>query len=161
MKQMPEKIDLKIRNLKEEGDNLQMKHKYIEAVKKYQEAINMLPLPVEQWKFIWVLLIQISENYWLNAKFNNGKGGGYQEALDVYKQIMQLEGAIGKASFHSRIGQIRYELGQFEKAKDELLRAYLIKGLHEFSYMDDPKYFELIRPIIEAKSFQNDTNYEF
>ncbi|MBP8033041.1 MAG: tetratricopeptide repeat protein [Bacteroidia bacterium] len=141
-----------------------MQEKYIEAVKKYQEAISTLPLPVEQWKYIWVLLVSVSENYWLNAKFNDGKDGGYQEALDVYQQIMQIELAIGDPSYHSKIGQIRYELGQFEKAKDELLRAYLIKGMYEFSYMYDPKYFELIRPIIEDISYQNNinnSNYKF
>ncbi|MBP8033040.1 MAG: tetratricopeptide repeat protein [Bacteroidia bacterium] len=164
MKPMPEKIDQKVRELKKQGDEISMKENYLLAAKKYKEALDVLPQPISQWKYTFILLLQLADCYFYNAKFNNSTGGGYQEALDVYQQIMQIEGAVGKASFHSRIGQIRYELGHFEKAKDELLRAYLIKGMDEFSYMDDSKYFELISPVIEDVSYQNNinnSNYKF
>jgi tetratricopeptide (TPR) repeat protein len=162
MKAMPENVNDKVRELKSQADYLQMGGKYLLAIDKYKEALSLLPKPVNQWKYIWVLLPQIAENYWLNAKFNDGKGGGFQEALAVFSEIMKIEGAVGDETYHLRIGQIRYELGQIEKAKDELLRAYLIGGKEIFMNIDN-KYFELIKPIIETKSDKDTLNekYEF
>lgn len=148
--ELPEEFDREIRTLKKEGDNFGMRHKYLKAVEKYQEAISLLPEPIEEWSYIRILWKSIQENYWLNAQFNEGKKGGYVEALEYWKKIMCLPHSVGGAHNHFRIGQIRYELGQFEKAKDELMRAYLISEMDRFNGKD-PKYFELIRPIIEGK----------
>ncbi len=153
---MDDEFNRKVRDLKKEGDNFQMRHKNLKAVEKYKEAIALLPEPVSQWNYIHILLGSIQENYWLNAKFNEGKKGGYAEALEYWKKIMQLPYSIGDAHYHFRIGQIRYELGQFEKAKDELMRSYMISGMERFGD-EDKKYFELIKPIIEGK--ETDINY--
>jgi len=149
-KELPEEFDQQIRALKKEGDNFQMGHKNLKAVEKYKEAITLLSEPIEEWTYIRILWRCIAENYWLNAQFNEGRKGGYIEALEYWKKIMRLPHSVGSSTYHFRIGQIRYELGQFDKAKDELMRAYLSDGMDAFKY-DDKKYFELIRPIIEEK----------
>lgn len=150
LKELPEEFDSAIRALKKEGDNFQMRHKYLKAVEKHKEAISLLPEPLEQWSYIRILWGSIQENYWLNARFNEGKKGGYIEALEYWKKIIQLPYSMSKPHNHFRIGQIRYELGQFEKAKDELMRTYLISGMERFNG-EDKKYFELIKPIVDGQ----------
>lgn len=148
--ELPEEFDSAIRALKKEGDNFQMRHKYLKAVEKHKEAISLLPEPLEQWSYIRILWKSIQENYWLNARFNEGKKGGYVEALEYWKKLMQLPHSIGDDHYHFRIGQIHYELEKFEKAKDELMRAYLISGMDRFNG-NDKKYFELIKPIVDGQ----------
>lgn len=150
LKKLPEELQQKVWDISDEATILQMKHKYLKAVEKYNEIVDLLPKPLEQWKYMYVLWQNIQENYWLNAKFNKGKKGGYTEALEYWKKLMQMPDSIGDAHYHFRIGQIRYEMGQFEKAKDELMRAYLISGMERFND-EDAKYFELIQPIIDGQ----------
>lgn len=154
IKKLEEKLKKKVWAIMDEGSNFQMRHKNIKAVEKYKEALALLPEPIEQWVDCRILWKSIQENYWLNAQFNEGKEGGYLEALEYWKKIMELPHSIGNAHYHFRIGQIRYELGQFEKAKDELMRAYLISEMDSFEG-GDTKYFELIKPIIEGKEDKN------
>ena len=151
-KTLPEEIKAEIKALRKEGSNLQMGHKYIKAVSKFIEAISILPEPKEQWKEFSLLLKETAENYWLNARFNKGVGGGFAEALDCYRTIMSINASIGRDSYHARIGELQLELGNTEKAKEELIRTYLISGRKRFNYMDDQKYFEFIKPIIENET---------
>lgn len=150
MEKIARRTSKKVWGINREATIFGMKHKYLKAGEKYKEAIEILPEPRELWVEYNVVLKNIQENYWMNAKFNEGKKGGYAEALEYWKIIMQIPLHIGDAKSHFRIGQIRYELGQFEKAKDELMRSYMISGMERFRD-EDEKYFELIRPIIEGK----------
>jgi tetratricopeptide (TPR) repeat protein len=149
-KVLPVELNEKRRQIDKEATVFQMRHKYLKAVEKYKEALLIFPEPKELWLEYKVVLKNMQENYWLNAKFNEGKKGGYAEALECWKIIMQIPLHIGDDSCHFRIGQIRYELGQFDKAKDELMRAFLISGMARFN-RNDKKYFELIQPIVEGK----------
>ena len=157
MKEMPESIDRLVRALKKDADNLQMKGKNKLAIGKYNEAISILPDPVDQWKYIRILWGSIADIY---VVMND-----YQAALEYFRQIMKLPLSVGDYDYHARIGLIHYEMGSMEKAKDELMRAYLLKGEDAFKYMGDAKYFELIKPIVEdkekAKHYSiNPDNYE-
>lgn len=165
MKTLPEEIKQQTRALKKEGDTLQMQQKYLKAVGKYQEALDLIPEPFTEWKYSRILLSQMAENYHLNAKFNNSKGGGYEEALNKLSLLMQCDKSVGISAFHAQIGIIRYEMGNLEKAADEFLRVYLIDGPEDFHYLlEKPEYLELIKPIIEAGNAKKEEisgDYEF
>ncbi len=57
---------------------------------------------------------------------------------------MHCTGAIGNPYLHFRLGQSQLELGNTERAADELARAYMGAGKEIFKY-DDPKYFEFLK----------------
>ncbi len=162
MNDLSEQLEDQIIEIKQQGDNLQMKHHYLKAIEKYEEAIKLMPEPVEQWLYLRVLWLNIAENYWLNAEYKSGKGGGYEQALEVYRMIMKLPRSIGKSNYHARIGQIMYQLGNMEKAKDEFIRSYTLSGMKDFDNMHDKKYFDLIKPFVEGKesySIDSDTYF--
>lgn len=138
---LPEEIHDAVYLLAEEGRKLQMQHKNLRAVKKFEEAYKLIPEPKNSWASAMVLLASIAENYFLD--------GNFSDAIKVYAQLMAFPEATTIVNYHLRIGQIRYEFGEFNKAKDEFMRVYMDDGEEGFKYVD-PKYFELIRPIIKA-----------
>ena len=65
---------------------------------------------------------------------------------------MIIPGAIGKARYHIRLGQIHYCMDNLDKAKDEFIRGYLLNSNRAIRNIGDSKYFELIKPIIEDQA---------
>ena len=57
---------------------------------------------------------------------------------------MHCPGAIGNPFIHMRLGQSQFELGNMDRAADELARAYLQEGLAIFED-EDPKYVAFIK----------------
>ena len=51
---------------------------------------------------------------------------------------LHCPGAIGNPSIHMRLGQVEFELGNLERAAEELARAYLQQGQNVFA-SEDPK----------------------
>ncbi|SHM03275.1 hypothetical protein SAMN02746009_03838 [Hymenobacter psychrotolerans DSM 18569] len=57
---------------------------------------------------------------------------------------MHCPDAIGNPLIHLRLGQVQYEMGNFAKAKDELMRAYMGQG-EEIFEGEDEKYFTFLK----------------
>jgi hypothetical protein len=57
---------------------------------------------------------------------------------------MHAPGAVGNPFLHLRIGQVQFELGNEQRAADELARAYLKEGKTLFDG-EDPKYLDFIK----------------
>ena len=55
--------------------------------------------------------------------------------------------ALANPFVHIRLGQALYELGNTERAKEHLLRAYMLNGEDIFEGQDE-KYFELIKAMV-------------
>ena len=128
---LPKEINDKVLVLKRAGDNFQMGHKNLKAVEKYQAAYELLPEPKNSWKYGSIIPFMIAENYFLNAFFSEKNVGKkrecYNKALEYLAIVMSIPSNVGDGGNHLRIGQIRYELGEFEKAKDEFMRAYMAR----------------------------------
>jgi len=114
----------------------------------------LIPEPKNVWSYTSVIAHNIAFYYHHQAMYKTKneeqKRASLEEALAWYKVVMNVPKNIGISFNHLRIGQLRYELGDFEKAKDEFMRVYMADGEEGFSD-EDPKYFELIRPIIDIK----------
>ena len=54
---------------------------------------------------------------------------------------MHCPNAIGNPFIHLRLGQVQYELDDFERAKDELARALILGGSGIFEE-EDLKYMQ-------------------
>ena len=61
---------------------------------------------------------------------------------------MNCPDAIGNPFLHLRLGQCQFELGDLERAADELARAYLIEGIAIFTD-DDQKYLNFVKPKLQ------------
>jgi hypothetical protein len=57
---------------------------------------------------------------------------------------MHCPNAIGNPFLHLRLGQCRFELGDTDRAADELARALLIESPKLFEG-EDPKYLQFVK----------------
>jgi tetratricopeptide (TPR) repeat protein len=110
------------------------------AVAYYQQALDLLPDPVEESPYAMQLLTAIGEQSYLS--------GDFEQAFNYFSQAVRAKGGLGWSHIHLRLGQLRYERGEMERAKDELMRAYMGSG-HLIFESEDPKYYDLIKDIVE------------
>jgi len=98
------------------------------AVDLFVEAFNLLPEPREQWNAAGWLLVALGENAI--------RAGSFQTAEGPLTDAMWCPGTIGNPWVHLRCGQMRFELGQQDRAADELARAYMGGGRDIFEGQD-------------------------
>jgi tetratricopeptide (TPR) repeat protein len=128
----------KISDLTKKAKELMFNGNYQTSIEKYQEGLSLLGNRVMGSKYAVMLFSGIGEIYFLDKKWEN--------ALEYYGYAVNSEGGLGEPLIHLRLGQLRFELGHLEKAKDELMRAYMGGGDLMFKG-EDPKYFQIIREI--------------
>ncbi len=68
----------------------------------------------------------------------------YDQAVQVLSDAMHCTGAIGNPFLHLRLGQSQFELGNHERAADELCRAYMGAGSDIFA-AEDERYFSFLK----------------
>lgn len=112
------------------------------ALARFREALALLPVPPSRWEAATWLLTAIGD-----VCFQLGR---HAEAVAALKQAMQSPGAIGNPFIHLRLGQAHFDLKQFDRAKDELARAYMGGGDEVFE-AEDRKYRDYIREILRPR----------
>ena len=122
--------------LSAEGDAHMEGGAHESALRCYADAIRLLPEPWEQWNAATWLLGAIAD-----AHFAMGRFEAVQAALD---DAMHCPGAIGNPFMHLRLGQACFELGDLERAADELMRAYMGAG-EEIFLAEDGRYFSFLK----------------
>lgn len=136
MSDLPKKIYEQIINLCSLGDGLVEEERYSEALNKYFSALDLLPPPETQWEASTWILAAIGDTNFIMRNYEAGR--------DNLICAMHCPGAIGNPFIHMRLGQCRYELGEYEKAADELARAFLIEG-EEIFKDEDKKYLDFVK----------------
>jgi hypothetical protein len=104
------------------------------------EAYNLLPESGEKWNAAGWILVALGENAI--------RAGSFETAEGPFVDAMWCPGTIGNPWVHLRCGQMRFELGQMDRAADELTRAYMGGGREIFEGLD-PKYFALLEEVLE------------
>ena len=123
-----------------EAEGLRMHEKYQASVLRYADALTLLGENVKDSKYALMIYSGIGENYWLQQQ--------HDQALYYYGLAVQSRNGLGFGPLHLRLGQLRYERGELEKAQDELMRAYMDAGYSLFEG-EDPKYYQLIKNLAE------------
>ena len=113
----------------------------IAAFKSYAEALNQIPEPALSWNATGWILSRMGECYF---RLDN-----FEQAEQLYADLMWCPGAIGNPWIHLRNGQINLELGKMHRAGDELIRAYMGGGKEIFS-LEDPKYYQYLNRIADG-----------
>lgn len=138
--QLSDEVHQKIEILSKEGNTLADKGKYHEATEKFITALDLLPEPLEQWEACTWLLTAIGDMNFMQ--------GSYEYAKRALSDAMHCPNAIGNPFIHLRLGQSQYELGNKERAADELARAYMGAGKEIFE-TEDTKYFEFLKTVLK------------
>ena len=139
---MPELSDNlydKILQMSKHADSKLLRGECYQAARIYFQALDLLPKPIEQWEAATWLSGRAAD-----ALFKDRK---YTEALTEIRRTMRMPGAIENPFIRLRYGQLLFETGDFERAKQELLVAYATEGSAIFED-DNPKYLEFIEDVI-------------
>jgi tetratricopeptide (TPR) repeat protein len=129
-----------ILQLCKEGDDFAKIEQYPEALEKYWAAWDLLPEPPTDFEAATWILCAIGD-----ANFHHGD---FETGRDNLSNAMHCPDAIGNPFIHLRLGQCQYELGDKERAADELSRAYMGAGAEIFAD-DDPKYFDFLKTVLK------------
>lgn len=137
--ELEDKVYNEILNLCNLGDSLVEEFKYDDAIKKYLEALDLVPLPKNEWEASMWIYTALGDTCFIK--------GDYEKAKDfLYEAINCPDGLINPFVL-LRLGETLYEVGEFEKAKEFLLKSYMLEGYKIF-YDEDEKYFNMIVDII-------------
>jgi tetratricopeptide (TPR) repeat protein len=135
MPELNDEIFKKITDLSEEGETLFEDQNFNSALKKYNEALDLIPLPKSNWEASTWLYGAIADVQFSLGEFNNSCSSLFD--------ALNCPDGMGNAFLHLRLGQCMFELKEFDKAEDNLMRAYMLEGI-EFFEEDDSKYLEFL-----------------
>jgi tetratricopeptide (TPR) repeat protein len=136
MTELSDEVHERIESLSEEGDNLADEERYADALQRYWAAWDLLPEPQTSWEAATWLLGAIGDANFL--------GGDFAAGRDNLSLAMHCPEAIGNPFLHLRLGQCQFELGDLDRAADELARAYMGGGADVFDD-EPPKYFAFLK----------------
>jgi hypothetical protein len=133
--ELPDDVYKSIKELCAAGD-LATESSYSRALDLYLQAWDLVPAPKEQWEAATWILAAIGDANWFLYDFDAGR--------DNLTLAMKCPGGLGNPFIHLRLGQCQLELGNEERALDELLRAYMGAGAEVFAH-EPPKYLEFLK----------------
>jgi tetratricopeptide (TPR) repeat protein len=140
MRSLDDEIHARIARISEEGNALANAGDLEGALQRFRAALELLPAPRESWEAAHWLLTAIGDVLFLQGRF--------AEALAPLQQSVAA-GGLGNPFVHLRLGQVQLELGNRERAADELARAYMGAG-DEIFESEDPKYRRLVRETLRS-----------
>jgi len=135
MGELPDSTYHEIKRLCAAGDAHAERKAYADALVNYWAAWDLLPGPKTDWEAgTWILGAVGDANY---------LAGDYVAGRDNLSTAMHCPGAIGNPFIHFRLGQCQFEIGNHDRAANELMRAY-VGGGREIFDGDDPKYYQFL-----------------
>lgn len=136
---LADSVHVMITNLCEEGDALAKADDSKGALRKYHQAWHVLPEPREEWDAATWILSAIGDAHFSLRDFKNCSA--------AFASALQCPGGLGNPFVHLRLGESLLELGNIERAKDELTRAYMGAGADIFA-AEDQKYFAFLKTVL-------------
>ena len=136
MEQLTDEVYAKIQHLCARGDQHASTRDFADALKFYWLAWDLVPQPKTNWDAATWILGAIGDV--------NFQGHDYEAGRDNLTNAMTCPGGLGNPFLHLRLGQCQFELGELDRAADELMRAYMGAGADIFQDQD-PKYVEFLK----------------
>ncbi len=134
---LPDSIYAQVEKLSLRGnDSLDEKGDWKGAVRVWKQALGLLPKPDTDWEAGCWLHTSIGEAYI--------EGEDTDSAMIHFNFALQSVGGIENPLIQYRIGQILFDDGDIDSAKDYLLRAYMLDGAEIFKD-DGEEYLKLLR----------------
>ena len=129
----------KIMKLCNDGDHLSEQERYDEAITQYNLALDLVPYPKKDWEASTWIFSAIGDAFFMKNDYKNSSNCFY-DALNC------PDGKVNPFIL-LRLGQSLFEMGDEKRAKEYLLKAYMVEGIQIFSNEDD-KYLNLLKGII-------------
>ncbi len=134
--ELPDERHARIKDLCSQGDHHAAEQEFEAALALYWQAFDLLPEPSTNWDAGTWILTAIGDANFLAGDFVAGR--------DNLATAMHYPNAIGNPFIHLRLGQCQFELGNLDRAADELARAYMAAGTEIFS-QDHSRYFDFLK----------------
>jgi tetratricopeptide (TPR) repeat protein len=129
----------RIQTLCKKGDALADEGNYTAALEQYWAAWDLVPEPQTDEKAAASILAAIGDANFLLGDFTAGR--------DNLSMAMHCPDAIGNPFLHLRLGQCQFELGDLDRAADELVRAYM--GARTNIFGGEEKYLAFLKTRLE------------
>lgn len=141
--ELPRDIFDEITRLTNKGNELlDNQHDTVNAYKVFEEALNLLPEPVDKWEaFAW-LQSSLGECKFIEREYN--------EAYEHFRQAYNASAPNANAYMLLRVGECAFELG-LDHAQNFLMQAYMIAGKDIFK-VEPSKYYKTIEPVIKSNT---------
>ena len=107
-----------------------------DALNCLNSAYDLIPEPKQTSELTRIVLCNIGELHIRQER--------PELAFNDFSNAVKCKHGLGNPQIHMRLGQLQYERGNMERAKDELMRAYMGAGDAVFEG-ENPKYFSLIQ----------------
>jgi tetratricopeptide (TPR) repeat protein len=125
-----------IDKLSEEGNMLAEVNDFDGAIKKYEQAMAIVPQPQSEYEASMWLYASIGDMYFFKEDYETS-------ASNLYNSLNCLNGQVS-GFVHLRLGQNLFELDQKDKALNHFMTAYMLEGKDIFNG-EDKKYFKFLR----------------
>jgi len=136
--ELEDKLHKKIVSLCENGDLKIEKGKTKDGLTLYNKALDLVPEPKTNWEASTWIYAAIGDVYFISEE--------YQKSKDTFFEAANCPDGITNPFVLLRIGQCCVELSEESKAKEYLLKAYMLEGAGIFQN-EDEKYFTLIKKL--------------
>ncbi len=140
MNSLNDSIHAKVTELCRRGDDLMTSKDIQGALREYHEAWILLPEPKEDWEAATWILSAIGDAHF--------QANDFKHAASAFSNAVRCPDGLGNPFIHLRLGESQFEMGNMEKAKDELTRAYMGGGRELFEN-EDPKYFRFLESVLQ------------
>ena len=140
MKQLDENISREISRLSREGNSLLTESRPAQAKSRFDEALALVPEPHSAWEAATWLYVSKGDIHFHLREFG--------QTFESFAKAVECPAGKGNPFIHLRLGQACFELGDLERAADELTRAY-VGGELEILLEDDPKYLRFLKTRID------------
>jgi predicted negative regulator of RcsB-dependent stress response len=118
------------------GDALAEKQAFDAAIAEYARAWALVPEPKNDWEAATWILAAMADSHFL--------AGNAAKARDVLAYAMTCPDAVGNPFLHLRFGEVSFDLGDRDRAADELMRAFMGAGPEIFAN-ENPKYLAFLK----------------
>ncbi|MFJ5772521.1 tol-pal system YbgF family protein [Psychrobacillus sp. NPDC093180] len=119
-----------------QGDDLVNSFEFENAIKTYLKALDLVPEPKQNWEASTWIYTALGDTCYMNKDYDASK--------DFLFNAINCPDGIENPFIMLRLGETLYELGDVNKAKEYILRAYILEGYSIFENEED-KYFDVIK----------------
>lgn len=129
--ELDDEIYDRVTHLSDEGNNAFEENDFATAIKRYDEAVKLLPLPVAQWDAALWLFASIGDiQYQL---------GQFPEAIESLRIALACADGNQNPFVQIRLGQCLYQESLLDEAANHLTIAYMLEGTEIFK--DEPSHY--------------------
>ena len=126
----------RIMSLCSEGDDAMDADNFDTAYEKYISALELIPDPLTDWEASTWILAALGDLYYFAED--------YEQSINALTDAACCPGGHENPFIRLRLGQCYFELGEMDRAADELTRAYRNDGLEIFED-EEEKYLMFLK----------------